>query len=163
VCLKADVSINDKGKITLYVKKKNDTIWEQNFADAKTRYEVATSSRRFFSFEIVARLRALSSRTPFGKTRMMGSRASSRSVDFDDSTPPTKGLSCQTRCKHRRYSHELSSGRRRSRCYRNWFSTSSPFYSSFLLPVGDPRPSSPSASLPLVVTSYNCDLYLSFM
>lgn len=29
------------------------SIREQNFADAKTCYEVATSSRRFFSFEIV--------------------------------------------------------------------------------------------------------------
>ena len=50
VCLQVhSVSINDQNETLIHTR-------EQNFADAKTRYEVATSSRRFFSFEIVTRL-----------------------------------------------------------------------------------------------------------
>lgn len=66
VFLEADVSINYQAEIALVHTR------EQNFADAKTCYEGATSSRRFFSFEIVAHLRVLSSRTPFGKNSNEG-------------------------------------------------------------------------------------------
>lgn len=86
----------------------------------RSSYLSETLCGDFFS-KIIARVFALSSRAPFAKTRAKGLRASSRFVDFDDSAPPTKGLSCQTRCKHRGYSHYRATTR--SRCFRNWFST----------------------------------------
>lgn len=93
---------------------------DSNFANVKIHYEVVTCpdlAKNFFP-QIMTRLRAVvvvmvSSLRKSSK----GSRASSllRSVDFDDSTPRTKSLSCQTRCKHRGYSRELSSERTRER------------------------------------------------
>lgn len=74
-----------------------------------------SSSRRILSFEIAARasLRALSSRNTLRKNSnggLEGLLSLRRLWRFDahDEGP----LSYQTRCKHRGYSHELSSGRR---------------------------------------------------